>query len=119
MKATCTPNDSEGAKMMRNPETKTVNVISEDILRKILYIISCFKEEIRAIPEVSKIAYLPKGTLLTFWTFTDTDDKRVLRQIYKVEQKIRDAFPDFIFDFTVIFDSKEEAPVNFFTDFIR
>jgi len=114
----CIPTE-KGKTTKRDPDTKIVNVVSEDIVRKILSIVSCFKSEIKVISEVNKIAYFPKGMLLTFWTFIDTDDKKVLRQIYKVEQKLRDIFPDFLFDFTVIFNSKETAPVNFIIDYIK
>ncbi|MGO9613408.1 MAG: hypothetical protein ACLPX5_10285 [Dissulfurispiraceae bacterium] len=114
----CSP--TEKTKIIKqDPETRIVNVISEEIVRKILHVIACFKEEIRPISKVKKIAYFPKGTLLTFWTFADTDDEKVLRQIYKAEQKTRDMFSDFLFDFTVIFNCKEEAPVNFITDYLR
>lgn len=119
MKATCTPPSDIDTSAKRNQKTTTVSIISEDILRKILHIISCFKEENRTIPEIKKIAYYPKGMLVTFWTFIDTDDKKVLRQLYKAEQKIRDDFPEFMFDFNVIFSSKEQAPVNFITDYLK
>lgn len=119
MKAICPSLPSAKILHKLSPQTKTVNIITEDLLRKVLNIIACFKKEIGAIPEVKKISYFPKGTLLTFWTFTDNNNQKVLRKIYKIEQKIRDQFPDILFDFTVIFNPKEDAPVNFVTDFLN
>lgn len=119
MKAACTPSGKVATLPKQNPNKPTVSVISEDTLRKILHIISCFKKEIRTISDINKIAYYPKGMLVTFWTFIDTDDKQILRQIYKAEQTIRDEFPEFLFDFNVIFSSKEDAPVNFITDYLK
>lgn len=93
------------------------NIITDDLQNLILAALACIRKEIGSLTHVKKIAYSPKGQLLTVWTFVDNTNPDNLRSIYKKEQKIMDSFPDLRFDFTVIFDSDKEPPHNFVIDF--
>ena len=94
-------------------------IITEEMWMRVLEAISCIRTGIGQLPHVKKIAYYPKGQLITLWTFVDNHDKEVLRSIYKAEQSIMDTFSDLRFDFTVIFDPRVDAPSNFLTEFIK
>jgi|WetSurMetagenome_2_1015567.scaffolds.fasta_scaffold00304_12 hypothetical protein len=98
---------------------KAMNIVSEDLISAILRVILCVKESISKISDIKKIAYTSKGNLVTIWFFTDTHEPTILKKIYLAERKIRDSFPDMLFDFTVIFDSAEKAPANFITERIQ
>lgn len=93
--------------------------MTQDMQTRVIESLSCIRMKIGPLPHVRKIAYSPKGQLITLWTYVDSHDDVTLRAIYKAEQYIMDEFKDLRFDFTVIFDHNSEAPTNFITDFIK
>lgn len=91
----------------------SINIITEELSNKITQAIIHFFSEVSKIPEVKKIAYKPKGQIVTVWTYIDEPKKKILFNIYNVEQRMIENFQDITFDFTVIFNSKETSPTGF------
>ncbi len=91
----------------------------DDIFKRVLEALSCIRQELGSLPHVRKIAYSPKGQLLTVWTFVDDHSEETLREIYKKELEIASAFEDLMLDFTVIFDPNADVPANFVVDLIK
>ncbi len=110
----CTPKTQKIAVIA--PDGIKAVVITEDLYKQSLVALACIREKIGRIQHVKKVAYSPKGQLITLWTFVDDHNPNILRSIYKAEEEIMNAFRDLKFDFTVIFDSTAEAPSNFITE---
>lgn len=91
-----------------------VNIITQELSEKITNAVLCFYKGISTIAGVKKIAYKPKGQIITIWTFIDDPQKNILFKIYSVEQQVIERFKDITFDFTVIFNSKESFPSSFY-----
>lgn len=91
-----------------------VNIITQELSEKITNAVLCFFKEISKISGVKKIAYKPKGQIITVWTFINEPKKDILFKIYNIEQRMIERFKDITFDFTVIFNSKETCPTSFY-----
>ena len=97
----------------------TSPIITHDMQKRVIESIACIRERIGSLPNVKKLAYAPKGQLMTIWTYVDKHDPDTLRSIYKEEQYIMETFGDLRFDFTVIFDPKSKAPNSFITELLK
>ena len=71
-----------------------------------------FKNLIKNIEDVIKIAYSIDRNLVTIWTFSKKSNRRILYKIYNIEQTIIDKYPSLEFDFKVALSTDESIPPN-------
>lgn len=110
------PQKKAGVYATTAPDGIAAVVITEDLFKRTLAALACIRERIGCLSHVVKLAYSPKGQLITLWTFVNDNSAAKLRSIYKAEQEIMKDFSDLRFDFTVILDPKAEAPSQFITE---
>ncbi len=113
------PNKKQSDKSRFMSDRVISPIITQDMQTRVIESIACIRGRIGSFPNVKKIAYCPKGQLITVWTYVNKHDPDTLRSIYKEEQYIMDSFEDLRFDFTVIFDPKSKAPNNFITELLK
>jgi hypothetical protein len=69
-----------------------------------------------AVPEVERVYVASRGEVVFVWTVT-SDFRRVVRnEIYRIEQKLFEEFPDIEFDFNVVESSEDAYPENALSD---
>ncbi|GLI52392.1 hypothetical protein [Thermodesulfovibrio yellowstonii] len=92
-------------------------IVTQDIADRVTNAIIEFISKVARFPEVIKVAYKPKGNIITIWTFIKKPEKNLLFSIYEIEHQIMEKFPELIFDFTVIFKNSE-SPTGFYEQII-
>lgn len=100
-------------KLKNIEDVSTVSIISEPLHRLILNAVISFRGEITKVQGVKKVAYHPKGKVITIWTFVDRPEDSILNKIYEIEKETIEQFPDLLFDFTVIFNPEATVPTEF------
>lgn len=92
-------------------------IVTQEIADRVSNATIEFISKVSKIPGVTKIAYKPKGNVVTIWTFINKPDKEIQFSVYEIEQQIMEKYPELIFDFTIIFKGKE-SPTGFYEQVI-
>ena len=72
-----------------------------------------FRDLIKSIKGVLKIAYSSAGRIVTIWTFLRDFNRESLYEVYEIEKKLIEKYPSITFDFTTLVSTAEPIPSNF------
>jgi hypothetical protein len=104
----------ESCQVVKREKNKglAVPILTENLSNTIIQALLCFQTQVASLEKVKKVAYRPKGQVITIWTYALPDDA-TLENIYAIELRLIEMFPDLTFDFTVIFDVDSDIPTGF------
>lgn len=88
-------------------------IITQELADKVTNATIEFISKVSKISGVTKVAYKPKGNIITIWTFINKPDKDLQFSVYEIEQQIIEKYPELVFDFTIIFKG-DESPTGFY-----
>ncbi|MEM3335881.1 MAG: hypothetical protein QXY47_07610 [Thermoplasmata archaeon] len=77
-------------------------IMTQELADKVTNATIEFISKVSKISGVTKVAYKPKGNIITIWTFINKPDKDLQFSVYEIEQQIIEKYPELVFDFTII-----------------
>ena len=90
------------------------NLIEEEQMKfKKSEAIYVFRDLVKSIKGVLKIAYSSAGRIVTIWTFLRDFNRESLYEVYEIEKKLIEKYPSISFDFTALVSTAEPIPSDF------
>ena len=75
-----------------------------------------FRDFIKEIKSVFRIAYSSTGRIVTIWTFLKDYNRKSLYKVYDVEKNVIERYPSITFDFTTLVSTAEPIPSGFIVE---